>query len=98
MSKDDPDQVEDVYRKQTNTIILATPVSGQAGAGKFYMVEGAWNETFLNEIESFPGGVNDDQVVALILAFTMLQGSEPKPRQAVTLRPMSSSGPRRPFS
>jgi predicted phage terminase large subunit-like protein len=42
----------------------ARPAAIQAEAGNVYLVEGDWNETFLDEVCSFPMGAHDDQVDA----------------------------------
>jgi predicted phage terminase large subunit-like protein len=42
----------------------ARPAAIQAEAGNVYLVEGAWNEAFLDEVCSFPMGSHDDQVDA----------------------------------
>jgi predicted phage terminase large subunit-like protein len=36
-----------------------------AEAGRFYLLRGAWNGAFLQEVESFPYGAHDDQVDAV---------------------------------
>jgi predicted phage terminase large subunit-like protein len=43
----------------------AMPISAQAEAGNVYIVRGAWNQTFIDEISSFPNGKFKDQVDAL---------------------------------
>ncbi|WP_050783425.1 phage terminase large subunit [Methylobacterium nodulans] len=47
----------------------ALPVSAQAEAGNIVLVEGPWNDAFLDEVSSFPGGSFKDQVDALSRAF-----------------------------
>jgi predicted phage terminase large subunit-like protein len=47
----------------------AEPVSAQAEAGNIYLVEGDWNDAFLNEVASFPNGAFKDQVDAMSRAF-----------------------------
>ena len=47
----------------------AQPISAQAEAGNVSIVEGPWNEPFLDEIEVFPVGTYKDQVDALSRAF-----------------------------
>jgi predicted phage terminase large subunit-like protein len=42
----------------------AKPSAVQCEAGNVYLVEGPWNEAFLDELCTFPGGANDDQVDA----------------------------------
>ena len=43
----------------------AEPASSSAEGGGLFVVAGAWNEPFINELESFPDGSHDDQVDAL---------------------------------
>lgn len=42
----------------------ARPAAAQAEAGNVYIVRGDWNETFLDELCSFPTGAHDDMVDA----------------------------------
>lgn len=50
----------------------AGPVSSQAEHGHIKLLRGTWNESFLNEAESFPEGRHDDMVDALSRAFIEL--------------------------
>jgi len=50
----------------------ANPVSSQAESGNVKLVRGPWINEFLDEVESFPGGVHDDQVDAVSGAFASL--------------------------
>ena len=50
----------------------AEPVATQAEAGNLVIVEGDWNEAFINELTLFPGSKFKDQVDALSGAFAML--------------------------
>ncbi len=50
----------------------AAPVARQAEAGNLYLVEGDWNEAFINELTTFPGSKFKDQVDALSGAYSML--------------------------
>lgn len=50
----------------------ADPVSAAAEAGNLKILEGSWNNTFLDELEEFPEGNHDDQVDALSLAFSQM--------------------------
>jgi predicted phage terminase large subunit-like protein len=54
-------------------IIRAASFSAQVEAGNVFLAEGDWNEPFLNELEAFPLGRNDDQVDAVVEAFNALQ-------------------------
>lgn len=53
-------------------VTRAEPVSAQAEVGNIALVEGPWNDAFLDEISSFPGGSFKDQVDALSRAFDEL--------------------------
>jgi len=46
---------------QGNKIVRAQPVSAQAEAGMMFLVKGEWNEAYIQELEGFPDG-HDDQV------------------------------------
>jgi predicted phage terminase large subunit-like protein len=51
----------------------AEPFSVQCEAGNVYIVEGSWNEPYLDELCAFPGGSeHDDQVDATSRAFGRL--------------------------
>lgn len=50
----------------------AEPFSVQCEAGNVYLVEGDWNETYLEELCTFPGGRYDDLVDASSGAFNRL--------------------------
>jgi predicted phage terminase large subunit-like protein len=50
----------------------AEAFSAQAEAGNVYLIEGDWNEEFINELTVFPGGKHDDQVDAASRAFHRL--------------------------
>jgi len=50
----------------------AAPVATQAEAGNLFIVEGDWNEAFINELTTFPGSKFKDQVDALSGAYSML--------------------------
>jgi predicted phage terminase large subunit-like protein len=55
-----------------NKIARARPMSTIAEAGHFHIVEGPWNEDWLDEMELFPDGTHDDQVDATSGAFAHL--------------------------
>jgi predicted phage terminase large subunit-like protein len=50
----------------------AMPLASQVEAGNFSMVSADWNRTLLDEMRDFPWGKKDDQVDALVRAFTTL--------------------------
>jgi len=41
-------------------------------AGRFHLVQGAWNKDFLDELEMFPDGEHDDQIDAVSIAWESL--------------------------
>ena len=51
-------------------IIRAEPFAAQWQQGNVILLEGSWNETFLNELEGFPDALHDDQVDAASHAFS----------------------------
>lgn len=50
----------------------AGPLAAQAEAGNVKLVQGDWNDAFLNELASFPNGAHDDQVDAASGAFARM--------------------------
>lgn len=55
----------------------ANPLSAQAEAGNVDVLEGDWNDTFLDELCVFPNGEHDDQVDGASRAFnTLALGSQ----------------------
>ena len=56
-------------RPSGSKVNRAAPVSSATEAGNVYIVSGAWNKDFLDEISLFPNGANDDQVDAVSGAF-----------------------------
>jgi predicted phage terminase large subunit-like protein len=61
------------YERPTGTKeARATPLSAQVEIGNVFLVEGDWNEPFLQEIELFPFAKHDDQVDAAADAFNEL--------------------------
>lgn len=50
----------------------AKPWSAAVESGNFFLVEGHWNDEFVDECELFPAGPHDDQVDAVSGAFKML--------------------------
>jgi predicted phage terminase large subunit-like protein len=57
-------------------VTRAMPFAAQAEAGNVFLIEGAWNRDFLDEIEGFPNGKWKDQVDAVSRAFAdLVQGS-----------------------
>jgi predicted phage terminase large subunit-like protein len=56
----------------------AMPFSAQCEAGNVEIIEGLWNEAYLDELCAFPGGPFADQVDASSGAFGRLVGVEPQ--------------------
>lgn len=64
----------------------ALPLSAQAEAGNVFLLEGPWNEAFLDEIASFPMGKWKDQVDAASRAFTELTTKRQSASKTTTVR------------
>lgn len=62
------------YTPTTDKLVRALPWMAKIDAGKFFVVEGAWNQDFFDELEQFPNGENDDQVDAVTVLWEMLAG------------------------
>lgn len=56
--------------------VRAEPYAAQCEAGNVYLVEGPWNEAYIDEMCSFPAG-HDDQVDASSGAFNYLARNKP---------------------
>jgi predicted phage terminase large subunit-like protein len=56
------------------------PLASQVEAGNVFILRAEWNRILLDEMRDFPWGKKDDQVDALVRAFTTL-----------TMRPRSPS-------
>lgn len=61
-----------LFKPSSDKITRASPVSAQAEARNIKIVQGAWNEDIIKELENFPEGSHDDIVDALSGAFSML--------------------------
>jgi predicted phage terminase large subunit-like protein len=64
------------YSPTTDKLVRALPWIAKIDGGKFFMVEGAWNQDFLDELEQFPNGENDDQIDAVTVLWEMIAGSK----------------------
>ena len=53
-------------------ITRAEPFAAQWQQGNVLLLEGSWNETFLDELEGFPDALHDDQVDAASDAFSVI--------------------------
>lgn len=60
------------YIESGNKEQRAEPLSAQAEAGNVSLVQGDWNEAFLDELCMFPNAAHDDQVDGASGAFDML--------------------------
>lgn len=60
-----------------------SPFSAQAQAGNVYVVRGAWNETWLTQLEAFPEAAHDDDVDSTSRAFLAVALAREAPRAAV---------------
>jgi hypothetical protein len=49
-------------------VTKAQPWLEMVHAGHVYLVDGAWNDAFVNEAENFPNGTHDDQIDAVSVA------------------------------
>lgn len=54
--------------------VRATPFSSQVNAGNVCLVEGSWNQAYLDELAGFPGAAVKDQVDASSRAFNKITG------------------------
>jgi len=58
-----------------NKITRALALSAQVQAGNVYLLEGEWNEWFLNEMNGFPDLLHDDVVDAASGIFNFIAAS-----------------------
>lgn len=61
-------------QKLGDKVQRAEPVASQVESGNFDLVEGDWNQAFIDEAADFPGGKFKDQVDALSRGFARLLG------------------------
>ena len=53
-------------KKLGDRVLAANPWFAEAGEGKFYMVNGAWNESFLAQLDYFPNkAIHDDRITSV---------------------------------
>jgi predicted phage terminase large subunit-like protein len=50
------------HRPEGDKVMRANPWFAEAKNGHIYMLKGAWNNPFLNQLASFPVGMHDDKV------------------------------------
>lgn len=74
-------------------VARAGPLAAMAEAGNIKLVRGSWNETFLEEIETFPYGAHDDQVDAASSALAAIRsvggGAKPDMMKAAGYNPLT---------
>lgn len=63
-------------------VTRAEPFAAQVGAERVYLVRGAWNSVFIEELRNFPGANLKDQVDASSRAFSELVGNIAAPQNA----------------
>jgi predicted phage terminase large subunit-like protein len=66
----------------------AMPLASQVEAGNVSIIRADWSRTLLDELRDFPWGKKDDQVDALVRAFTTLT-TRPRPPSSVALSILS---------
>lgn len=57
---------------RTDKMLRARPWLNKIDAGKVLIVDGPWTRTFLNELEQFPDGKNDDQIDSVSVGYEVL--------------------------
>lgn len=62
----------------------AMPLASQVEGGNISILRADWNRTLLDEMGNFPWGRKDDQVDALVRAFTTLT-TRPHPRSSISI-------------
>ena len=62
----------------------AMPLASQVEAGNVSIVRADWNRTLIDEMRDFPWGKKDDQVDALVRAFTTLT-TRPRPPSSISM-------------
>lgn len=70
-------------RATGDKVTRAGPFASQAEAGNVHLIQGAWNGVFLDELDSFPAGVHDDQVDAATGAFAYLTEANVNPLEGM---------------
>jgi predicted phage terminase large subunit-like protein len=75
-------------RESGSKTTRAMPLASQVEAGNVSIVKGSWTRTLLDEMGDFPWGKKDDQVDALVRAFTTLT-SRPRATSSITVSILS---------
>ena len=50
------------HKPEGDKVMRANAWFAEAALGQFYMVQGNWNEGFLDQLSSFPEGRHDDRI------------------------------------
>lgn len=68
----------EVYANPThaNKVLRAQPWLANVEAGKTHVLTASWNQTFVDEYDSFPGGDHDDQIDPIAAAYVKLSGKK----------------------
>ncbi|MBI4473401.1 MAG: terminase, partial [Acidobacteria bacterium] len=59
-----------------NKVTRARPFAAQAEAGNVFLLQGAWNEAYLDEVANFPTGKFKDQADGSSGAFNEIEFGE----------------------
>lgn len=59
------------FKPTVDKLTRALPWMAKVDAKMFYVVEGAWNQDFFDELESFPNGEHDDQIDAVTVCYEL---------------------------
>ncbi|MCJ8520754.1 putative phage terminase large subunit-like protein [Pseudorhizobium tarimense] len=71
---------------ETDKVTRAEPFLSQCEVGNVFLVQGAWNEAYLDELCLFPGGAFKDQVDATPGAFGRLVGNRQSQTTTTTVK------------
>lgn len=63
------------FKPTVDKMTRALPWIAKIDAGMFVMVEGDWNQDFLDELEQFPNGTHDDQIDAVTVLYELFAKS-----------------------
>jgi predicted phage terminase large subunit-like protein len=71
-----PEFEVDAVPATKSKLIRAQPLLAAAEAGQVYLLDGEWNAAFRQEFDSFPAGMNDDQVDTAAAGYAKLAGKK----------------------
>lgn len=63
----------DGYRPEGDRVMLANVWFAEAADGHWYMVEGSWNDSFLEKLDGFPIAAHDDEITSVSCARAVMQ-------------------------